>query len=656
MELPKIISVDDHVVEPAHVWQTWLPEKYREKGPRIERKRWGTFEHKAGARVREPRGPERAVGRRAGTSRTGSSTCTSGSSRSRSRRTPDGDVSRVRPHEDGDGSASPTTRCAPAATTATRASTTWSSTGSTARCRSRRSRASAARPSTRPTTRSSASRASRRTTTGWSRSGARRRAATTSRSASCRCGTSSSRREEIQRNAERGVRAFCFSELPHHLKLPTIHSGDWDPVFQVCNDTGVTLCMHIGSSSTNPAASPDAPGGVGGTLAFNNSMASLADWLFSGKLIQFPKLKLAYSEGQIGWIPYALERADTVWEQHDSWQHSKERHPRAAVDLLLRPHLRVLHRRPPRPALARRGRRGQHLLRDRLPAHRHDVAELEGVRREDARRTSTRTSRTRCCAATRSRCWSSTGSNNRFRRQSARHRRANCRKNLVFGAQRTHRVGSHTVGMTISRRSLLLGAAATAGLFVAGCSTKPSQPGGGSTTTTTAPLPPPYFPSGTWEAIDSGAAGWDAARLEVMLVFAGEQTSKSVVLLLDGRILAERYYGVAPDFRREIASCQKSVVSVLVGQAEAQELVSLDAPVASYLGSGWSNADASAEAQITIRHLLSMTSGLDAELRAVANRARCGRTTTTPTTSSSRCSSVSQEPRSIRCRGNGCGI
>ena len=39
--------------------------------------------------------------------------------------TPDGDVSQVRPHEDGDGPRSPTTRCAPAATTATRASTTW---------------------------------------------------------------------------------------------------------------------------------------------------------------------------------------------------------------------------------------------------------------------------------------------------------------------------------------------------------------------------------------------------------------------------------------------------------------------------------------------------------------------------------------------------
>jgi predicted TIM-barrel fold metal-dependent hydrolase len=59
-------------------------------------------------------------------------------------------------------------------------------------------------------------------------------------------------------------------------------------------------------------------------IAFNNSMASLADWLFSRKLIEFPKLKIAFSEGQIGWIPYALERADTIWEQHNSWQRSKE--------------------------------------------------------------------------------------------------------------------------------------------------------------------------------------------------------------------------------------------------------------------------------------------------------------------------------------------
>jgi len=132
---------------------------------------------------------------------------------------------------------------------------------------------------------------------------------------------------EIERNAERGVRAFCFSELPTRLGLPSIHTGYWDPVFAVCNDTGVTLCMHVGSSSSDPVASPDAPPGVAGTLTFNNSFASLADWLFSGKLMQFPALKLAYSEGQIGWVPYALERADTVWDHHDAWHHSKETVP-----------------------------------------------------------------------------------------------------------------------------------------------------------------------------------------------------------------------------------------------------------------------------------------------------------------------------------------
>jgi predicted TIM-barrel fold metal-dependent hydrolase len=85
--------------------------------------------------------------------------------------------------------------------------------------------------------------------------------------------------------------------------------------------------MHVGSSSTNPAARRATPPAAHGTLAFNNSMASMSDWLFSGKMIEFPDLKLAYSEGQIGWIPYVLERADEVWDRHNAWMHTKERIP-----------------------------------------------------------------------------------------------------------------------------------------------------------------------------------------------------------------------------------------------------------------------------------------------------------------------------------------
>ena len=124
---------------------------------------------------------------------------------------------------------------------------------------------------------------------------------------------------EIQRNAARGVTAVAFSEIPSKLGLPTLHSGYWEPFFNACNDTETLVCMHIGSSSQMPATSPDAPPAVPATLSFGNAMSSMADYLFSGVLVRNPKLKLAYSEGQIGWIPYILERADDVWEQHRAW-------------------------------------------------------------------------------------------------------------------------------------------------------------------------------------------------------------------------------------------------------------------------------------------------------------------------------------------------
>ena len=124
---------------------------------------------------------------------------------------------------------------------------------------------------------------------------------------------------EIRRNAERGVRAVCFSEIPPYLGLPSIHTDYWEPFFRACAETGTVINMHIGSSSKMPSTSADAPAAVGSTLTFGNAMSSMTDWLFSGWLAKLPDLKIAYSEGQIGWIPYILERADNVWEENRGW-------------------------------------------------------------------------------------------------------------------------------------------------------------------------------------------------------------------------------------------------------------------------------------------------------------------------------------------------
>jgi len=124
---------------------------------------------------------------------------------------------------------------------------------------------------------------------------------------------------EVRRNAARGVRAVAFSEIPHHLGLPSIHTGHWDAFFAACEEVSTVVCMHIGSSSRMPATSPDAPPAVSATLAFGNSMSSLVDFLYSGVLVRFPKLRLSYAESQIGWLPYVLERIDDVWKDNEAW-------------------------------------------------------------------------------------------------------------------------------------------------------------------------------------------------------------------------------------------------------------------------------------------------------------------------------------------------
>ena len=136
-----------------------------------------------------------------------------------------------------------------------------------------------------------------------------------------------------------------------------------------------------------------------------------------------------------------------------------------------------------------------------------------------------------------------------------------------------------------------------------------------------APAADLYFPprSGTWDAIDPSSAGWDTDALETALDFAGARRSTGVVLLVGGRILAERYWrGATSASTRDVASVQKSLTSFMVGSLRAEGRVALDDPVSRWLGAGWTRANRRNERAITIRHLLGMTSGLDDTFRRVA--------------------------------------
>jgi hypothetical protein len=125
--------------------------------------------------------------------------------------------------------------------------------------------------------------------------------------------------DEVRRVAAKGCHAVTFSENPEKLGWPSFHSDHWDPFWQACADQGTVVCLHIGSSSQLVITSVEAPIDVMISLQPMNVVQAAADLLWSPVLRKFPDLRIALSEGGIGWIPYLLERVDYVYEHHRAW-------------------------------------------------------------------------------------------------------------------------------------------------------------------------------------------------------------------------------------------------------------------------------------------------------------------------------------------------
>ncbi len=118
--------------------------------------------------------------------------------------------------------------------------------------------------------------------------------------------------DEVRRNAERGFKAVSFPENPAHLKLPSLHSDHWDPFLAVCEETETVVCLHTGSSAWTAVSSPGAPLEQFATMFPVNAMAAAADWVWARIPLRFPDLRIALSEGGIGWVPMLLDRLDYV--------------------------------------------------------------------------------------------------------------------------------------------------------------------------------------------------------------------------------------------------------------------------------------------------------------------------------------------------------
>lgn len=129
--------------------------------------------------------------------------------------------------------------------------------------------------------------------------------------------------QELKRVKEKGCNNISFTDNPAAKGLPSIHNEYWEPLWQACSEYDITISCHIGSGNQPPHPSMESPIEVWTTVFPMTIGIGAADYLHLSALKRYPNLKIALSEGGIGWIPYLLERLDYVNDHHGSWTRSK---------------------------------------------------------------------------------------------------------------------------------------------------------------------------------------------------------------------------------------------------------------------------------------------------------------------------------------------
>jgi predicted TIM-barrel fold metal-dependent hydrolase len=117
---------------------------------------------------------------------------------------------------------------------------------------------------------------------------------------------------EIRANADRGFRAVTFPDLPQRLGFPAIHEAVWDPFLRACEETETVICLHTGGAGYVLNTRRDAPVQLQTTLFPAGAYVAAIEWIWAFVPLRFPRIRIALSEGGIGWVPMALDRLEYV--------------------------------------------------------------------------------------------------------------------------------------------------------------------------------------------------------------------------------------------------------------------------------------------------------------------------------------------------------
>ncbi len=124
-----------------------------------------------------------------------------------------------------------------------------------------------------------------------------------------------------------------------------------------------------------------------------------------------------------------------------------------------------------------------------------------------------------------------------------------------------------------------------------------------------------YFPptSGTeWQTTTAASLGWNEALIPDLYTYLQSKGTKGFIVLKNGKIVIEKYFGTfTADSNWYWASAGKTATAFLVGIAQQEGIININNKTSQYLGTGWTSLPLAKENLITVRHQLTMTTGLD---------------------------------------------
>lgn len=128
-----------------------------------------------------------------------------------------------------------------------------------------------------------------------------------------------------------------------------------------------------------------------------------------------------------------------------------------------------------------------------------------------------------------------------------------------------------------------------------------------------------YYPTDNeWETRTISSLGWNESAVQPLKDYLIQKNTRSFMILVNGRIVMEEYFnGHTPTTTWQWNSAGKTLVGTTTLIAQQEGLLDINNKVSDYLGTGWTSEPIEKENLIAVKHLLSMTSGINDEANLV---------------------------------------